>query len=72
MNRSFPGRPDGTLTEKIADYFQRCLLPLADYVLDIHSGGKTLQFVPFAAAHVLADLDGHLAITEGTGFSCPG
>jgi N-alpha-acetyl-L-2,4-diaminobutyrate deacetylase len=55
LNRAFPGRPDGTATEKIADYFQRQLLPLADYVLDIHSGGKTLQFVPFAAAHVLAD-----------------
>jgi N-alpha-acetyl-L-2,4-diaminobutyrate deacetylase len=55
MNRVFPGRPDGTVTEKIADYFQRHLLPLADYVLDIHSGGKTLQFVPFAAAHELPD-----------------
>ena len=55
MNRVFPGRPDGTVTEKIADYFQRHLLPLADVVLDIHSGGKTLQFVPFAAAHVLPD-----------------
>ena len=55
MNRIFPGRPDGTVTEKIADYFQRSLLPLADYVLDIHSGGKTLDFVPFAAAHVLPD-----------------
>lgn len=55
MNRVFPGRPDGSVTEKIADFFQRKLLPLADYVLDIHSGGKTLDFVPFAAAHVLAD-----------------
>ncbi len=55
MNRIFPGRPDGTVTEKIADYFQRSLLPLADTVLDIHSGGKTLNFVPFAAAHVLPD-----------------
>lgn len=55
MNRVFPGRPDGTVTEKIADYFQRSLLPLADYVLDIHSGGKTLEFLPFAAAHVLPD-----------------
>jgi len=55
MNRSFPGRPDGSMTEKVADYFQRSLLPLADYVLDIHSGGKTLDFVPFAAAHVLPD-----------------
>ncbi|CAN7560660.1 N(2)-acetyl-L-2,4-diaminobutanoate deacetylase DoeB [Trinickia sp. LjRoot230] len=55
LNRSFPGRPDGTVTEKIADYVQRYLLPLADYVLDIHAGGKTLDFVPFAAIHVLAD-----------------
>ena len=55
LNRSFPGRPDGTVTEKIADYFQRHLLPLADYVLDIHAGGKTLDFVPFAAVHVLPD-----------------
>ena len=55
LNRVFPGRPDGTVTEKIADYFQRHLLPMADYVLDIHSGGKTLQFVPFAAAHLLPD-----------------
>lgn len=57
MNRIFPGRPDGTVTEKIADYFQRYLLPLADYVLDFHSGGRTLDFVPFAAVHVLPDAE---------------
>lgn len=55
MNRSFPGRPDGTVTEKIADYFQRELLPRADIVLDFHSGGKTLDFLPFCAAHTLPD-----------------
>ncbi len=55
MNRSFPGRPDGTVTEKIADYFQRELLPRADIVLDFHSGGRTLDFVPFCAAHILPD-----------------
>ncbi len=55
MNRSFPGRPDGTVTQKIADYFQRVLLPMSDVVLDFHSGGKTLDFLPYCAAHVLAD-----------------
>jgi len=55
MNRSFPGRPDGTVTEKIADYFQRELLPRADLVFDFHSGGRTLDFVPFCAAHILPD-----------------
>ncbi|MEK1886367.1 MAG: N(2)-acetyl-L-2,4-diaminobutanoate deacetylase DoeB [Phyllobacterium sp.] len=55
MNRSYPGQPDGTVTQKIADYFTRALLPRADIVLDFHSGGKTLDFVPFAAAHILKD-----------------
>ncbi|RVD41291.1 N-alpha-acetyl diaminobutyric acid deacetylase DoeB, partial [Mesorhizobium sp. M4B.F.Ca.ET.019.03.1.1] len=52
LNRSFPGRPDGTVTEKIADYFQRELLPRTDIALDFHSGGRTLDFVPFCAAHI--------------------
>jgi N-alpha-acetyl-L-2,4-diaminobutyrate deacetylase len=55
MNRVFPGNPEGTFTEKIADYFNRTLLPLADYVLDFHSGGKTLDFLPFCCVHVLDD-----------------
>src|SRR3546814_19101259 len=28
---------------------------MADYVLDIHAGGKTLDFLPLAAIHVLDD-----------------
>ncbi len=55
MNRVFPGDPEGNITQIIADYFSRTLLPMADVVVDIHSGGKTLEFVPFAAAHVLED-----------------
>ncbi|NIZ14739.1 N(2)-acetyl-L-2,4-diaminobutanoate deacetylase DoeB [Phaeobacter sp. HF9A] len=55
LNRAFPGRADGGVTEKIADYFQTTLLPLADVAVDFHSGGKTLDFVPFAAAHILED-----------------
>ena len=53
LNRVFPGRPDGSETQKIADYFQRTLLPIADFAVDFHSGGKTLDFVPFACAHIL-------------------
>lgn len=55
LNRSFPGSPTGTVTEKIADYVTRALLPRADIVLDFHSGGRTLDFLPFAAAHRLPD-----------------
>jgi N-alpha-acetyl-L-2,4-diaminobutyrate deacetylase len=53
MNRSFPGRPNGTVTERIADYVTRVLIPRADLVLDIHSGGRTLEFLPYAACHEL-------------------
>ena len=55
MNRSFPGKPDGTVTEKIADYFERTLGPMADVAIDIHAGGKTLDFIPFACVHKLPD-----------------
>jgi N-alpha-acetyl-L-2,4-diaminobutyrate deacetylase len=72
MNRSFPGRPDGTVTEKIADYFQRELLPRADLVFDFHSGGKTLDFVPFCAAHILPDKDQEAkAFAAVEAFSAP-
>jgi N-alpha-acetyl-L-2,4-diaminobutyrate deacetylase len=72
LNRSFPGRPDGTVTEKIADYFQRTLLPLADLVLDFHSGGKTLDFLPYAAAHELPDKDQERRCFEAVAaFSAP-
>jgi N-alpha-acetyl-L-2,4-diaminobutyrate deacetylase len=72
LNRSFPGRPDGTVTQKIADYFTRQLLPLADLVLDFHSGGKTLDFVPFAAAHILPDKDQEArAFAAVEAFSAP-
>ncbi len=53
MNRTYPGKPDGTVTQIIADYFTRTLLPMTDIALDIHSGGKTLDCLPFAASHVL-------------------
>jgi N-alpha-acetyl-L-2,4-diaminobutyrate deacetylase len=55
MNRIFPGKPKGSITQLIADYITSVLLPMCDYVLDIHSGGKTLEFLPFAAYHELDD-----------------
>src|SRR3546814_16291342 len=37
----------------LADYVTTALLPLADVVVDLHSGGKTPEFVPYAACHRL-------------------
>jgi N2-acetyl-L-2,4-diaminobutanoate deacetylase len=72
LNRIFPGRPDGTPTEKIADYFNRTLAPMADYVLDFHSGGRTLDFLPFAAAHRLeASMQEEACIAAMRAFNAP-
>ena len=57
LNRTFPGHVRGTATEKIAHYFDEVLVPMADVVVDYHSGGKTLDFLPFACAHYLDDAD---------------
>jgi len=72
MNRVFPGQAPGSVTQLIADYFTATLLPMCDYVLDIHSGGKTLEFLPFAAYHELEDKAQQKACTAATlAFAAP-
>ncbi|TKT78322.1 succinylglutamate desuccinylase/aspartoacylase family protein [Aquamicrobium sp. LC103] len=53
MNRAFLQRADGTLTEQVAHFVEACFVERADAVLDIHSGGRTMMFSPFAATHRL-------------------
>ncbi len=46
MNRVFPGDREGTITPMIAHYVCQVLLPMTDVQVDLHSGGKTLEYVP--------------------------
>ena len=55
MNRIFPGDPDGTVTRQIAHYIDSELIPLADLVIDLHSGGSSLNYIPTALAKASAD-----------------
>jgi uncharacterized protein len=55
LNRSFPGDPDGTPTAAIAHFIESVLLPLCDAALDLHSGGKTLDYLPSALVRQRAD-----------------
>lgn len=55
MNRAFPGKRDGSVTQMIAHFVQHGILPVCDALFDIHSGGKTMMFSPFACYHRLAD-----------------
>jgi uncharacterized protein len=44
LNRSFPGKARGTPTQMIAHYIEEVLMPLADYAVDLHSGGTSLYY----------------------------
>ena len=55
LNRSFPGNPEGTITEQIAHFIEHVLLPTFDYAFDFHSGGSSLAYIPSALAPRNAD-----------------
>jgi N-alpha-acetyl-L-2,4-diaminobutyrate deacetylase len=53
FNRSFPGNPAGTVCEVVAHYLTTVLFPLADIVIDIHTGGRSTDFLPCAHMHLV-------------------
>ena len=55
MNRAFPGQPEGAVTSQIAHFLTTVLFPLSDVVIDIHSGGRSMDFVPCSTMHLVAD-----------------
>lgn len=65
FNRSFPGQPDGPAHEQLADYFTRVLFPIADVVIDLHSGGNAFWFLPCSHMHVVDDPTQRKAMLDG-------
>lgn len=51
LNYVFPGRPDGTITEVIADFLLNKVVALADYHIDLHSGDVIEDLHPFVFYH---------------------
>ena len=60
-----PGRPDGPPNEQLADFLTRVLFPLADVVIDMHSGGRSAWFIPCSHMHVVDDPVQRKAMLEG-------
>jgi len=46
LNRSFPGNPDGTITQQIAYFIEHALMPKCQFHFDLHSGGSSLTYIP--------------------------
>jgi len=67
FNRTFPGNPSGSVSEVLAHYLTTVLFPLADVVIDIHTGGRSVDFYPCAHMHLVPagpQRDAMLAGTE--------
>ncbi|MFC4948208.1 succinylglutamate desuccinylase/aspartoacylase domain-containing protein [Pseudonocardia sp. GCM10023141] len=57
MNRAFPGRPDGSLSSRIAHFVSSRVLPGVDVVLDLHAGGHQMTYALCTSFHPLADAE---------------
>jgi len=66
FNRCFPGNPLGTPSEILADYLTTILFPLADIVVDIHTGGRGVDFYPCAHMHLVPQGPQRDAMLAGT------
>ena len=49
LNRSFPGSPDGTVTERIAHFLTENVIAPADYFLDMHAGDAPEDLMAYGA-----------------------
>ena len=65
LNRSFPGSPDGPPDEQLADFVTRFLMPLADVVVDMHSGGRSSLCPPWSEMHWVEDAAQRSQMVEG-------
>jgi predicted deacylase len=72
LNRSFPGDPIGTVTQQIAHYLHSVLMPMAGVVIDLHSGGMSLDYLPTAFINLVGkpELD-TAAIAAMRAFGAP-
>ena len=48
LNRAFPGKPDGTLSERIADVVTRQIIDRATHVVDLHCGDGNESLRPYS------------------------
>lgn len=53
LNREFPGKPNGSITQRIAYFVNQYIFPQVHAVFDIHSGGKVARFDPLSSFHLV-------------------
>lgn len=72
MNRCFPGKPDGTPTERLCAFVTASLFPVVDLLIDVHAGGRDVSVVPmvfgFSTAKSAVDESRLTMLMESWGY----
>ncbi|WP_019415449.1 M14 family metallopeptidase [Paenisporosarcina sp. TG20] len=55
LNRMFPGKKDGTDSERLAFWLNESVFKEVDYIIDLHGGDMIEALVPFTIYHVSAN-----------------
>jgi len=72
LNRVFPGDPDGTQTERIADVLAREVVARSDFLMDVHSGDGAEfldAFIGVYGGPLATDFPLALKVARGFGFA---
>lgn len=70
LNRVFPGKRNGSITEMIAHYVDTELVPRADVILDLHAGGASFDHLPTILASLPEEAalhDRYIALVDAFG-----
>ncbi len=57
LNRIFPADPARGPSHALAHYIEHELMAMADIAMDLHSGGSSLDYLPFVAATLTGDAE---------------
>jgi predicted deacylase len=71
LNRVFPGKADGSQTERIADLIAREVVARSDFLMDVHSGDGAEFLDPFIGVYggpLATDFPLALEVAQGFGF----
>jgi len=67
MNRSFPGDPEGSLTEKLAHYFFTNMVSISDMVIDFHTAAYPDVLLPHLRVRIDERSDEYKRLVDSFG-----
>ncbi len=64
LNRVFPGKAGGSITEQIAHWISKEVIPVSDVFLDIHGGDASEDLLPFVCYYNRKDTPDQVALAH--------